>query len=245
MAEHRNTPAETCSGALRGFSRPFGDGGASARAGTCATWMMAQTMRGARPACILAAALWLGGCAVPKAGTSEPAPAARLPVAKRHVGYVTVASWYGPCFRGHRTASGDVFNENAMTAASRTLPLGTRVRVVNLRNGRSVMVRINDRGPYVRGRGIDLSKRAAERLGIVRRGIARVRVEWPDETASSRDVRPSRRIYRETPSRDPHRRYRRRRARRRHYYASVLERPRPSPRTVSSPVGEWLLGMLP
>ena len=166
-------------------------------------------------------------------------------MARPHAGRVTVASWYGPGFRGRRTASGDIFNDNAMTAASRTLPLGTRVRVTNLRDGRSVVVRINDRGPYARGRGIDLSRRAAERLGIARRGIARVRVERLDETASIRDARHGRRSYRETPSRYRYRRYHRRRLRRRHYYASVLEPPRPAPRIVASPVGDWLLGMLP
>ena len=156
-----------------------------------------------------------------------------------------MASWYGPGFQGRRTASGAIFNDNGMTAASRTLPLGTRARVINLRNGRSVVVRINDRGPYVRGRGIDLSRRAAERLGIARRGIARVRVERLDETASIRDARPRRRSYRETLARYHRRRYPRRRIiKRRRYYASALERPRPAPRMVASPVGDWLLGGL-
>ena len=77
-----------------------------------------------------------------------------------------MASWYGPGFQGRRTASGEIFNTNALTAAHRTLPFGTRVRVVNKRNGRSVVVRINDRGPFVRGRVIDLSKSAARALGV-------------------------------------------------------------------------------
>jgi rare lipoprotein A (peptidoglycan hydrolase) len=87
-----------------------------------------------------------------------------------------VASWYGPGFQGHATSTGERFNENAMTAASKTLPLGSHVRVTNPRNGRSVVVRINDRGPYVHGRSIDLSKAAAERLGIKDKGVAPVEV---------------------------------------------------------------------
>ena len=87
------------------------------------------------------------------------------------------ASWYGPGFHGRRTASGERFDQNAMTAAHRSLPFGTKVEVVNPRNGRSVIVRINDRGPFISGRDFDLSRGAAKRLGILARGIARVRVE--------------------------------------------------------------------
>lgn len=76
------------------------------------------------------------------------------------------ASWYGPGFHGRKTASGERFNTMAMTAAHRTLPFGTRVRVINERNGRSVVVRINDRGPFHRGRVIDLAKAPALALGI-------------------------------------------------------------------------------
>lgn len=88
-----------------------------------------------------------------------------------------LASWYGAQFHGEPTAQGELFNMNALTAAHRSLPLGTRVRVTHLRNGRSVVVRINDRGPYKRGVIIDLSRRAANELGMVREGRARVRVE--------------------------------------------------------------------
>lgn len=77
-----------------------------------------------------------------------------------------IASWYGPGFHGRRTASGERFNQNALTAAHRSLPFGTKVRVTNPRNGRSVVVRINDRGPHVRGRIIDLSAGAAKVLGV-------------------------------------------------------------------------------
>ena len=76
------------------------------------------------------------------------------------------ASWYGPCFQGKRTASGEPFNTNHLTAAHKTLPFGTKVRVTNEQTGKSVVVRINDRGPYAHGRVIDLSKAAAEAVGI-------------------------------------------------------------------------------
>ena len=77
-----------------------------------------------------------------------------------------VATYYGQEFAGHRTASGETFNPGAMTAAHRTLPFGTRVRVTNSRNGRSIIVRINDRGPFVKGRAIDLSSGAARAIGM-------------------------------------------------------------------------------
>ncbi|MCB1479103.1 MAG: septal ring lytic transglycosylase RlpA family protein [Rhodobiaceae bacterium] len=86
------------------------------------------------------------------------------------------ASWYGPGFHGRKTASGERFNMNAMTAAHRSLPFGTKVRVTNKRNGRSVVVRINDRGPYSGGRILDVSKAAASRLGLVASGTAPVTV---------------------------------------------------------------------
>lgn len=88
-----------------------------------------------------------------------------------------VASYYGRRFHGRLTANGERFNMNAMTAAHRTLPFGTRVRVTNPSNGRSVVVRINDRGPFIRGRSIDLSRGAAESIGMISRGHARVRLD--------------------------------------------------------------------
>ena len=87
------------------------------------------------------------------------------------------ASWYGPGLHGRRTAAGEVFDQNGLTAAHRRLPLGTRVRVTNLTNGRSVDVRINDRGPFARGRTIDLSYGAARALRLVGRGTAPVRIQ--------------------------------------------------------------------
>jgi len=87
------------------------------------------------------------------------------------------ASWYGPAFHGKKTASGEDFDQNELTAAHRTLPLGSRVRVTNLTNDKSVNVEINDRGPYVGGRIIDLSRAAAKALGMLEDGLARVRIE--------------------------------------------------------------------
>lgn len=85
-----------------------------------------------------------------------------------------MASWYGPGFAGRRTANGETFNPRQMTAAHRTLPFGSKVRVTHARSGRSVIVRINDRGPYAKGRVIDLSQAAARKLGIISAGHARV-----------------------------------------------------------------------
>lgn len=88
-----------------------------------------------------------------------------------------IASWYGPGFHGRETANGEIYDQHAMTAAHRTLPMPSIVQVTNLENGRSIKVRINDRGPFAHGRIIDLSKRAAELLGFVNQGTAKVRVQ--------------------------------------------------------------------
>lgn len=88
-----------------------------------------------------------------------------------------VASYYGRRFNGRLTANGERFDMTALTAAHKTLPFGSRVRVTNPRNGRTVVVRINDRGPYVRGREIDLSRAAAEEIGMIRSGHATVELE--------------------------------------------------------------------
>ncbi|MBC3467634.1 septal ring lytic transglycosylase RlpA family protein [Pseudomonas sp. RW10S2] len=87
------------------------------------------------------------------------------------------ASYYGSRHHGKRTASGEAFNQHGLTAAHRTLPFGSQVLVTNLSNQRSVVVRINDRGPHTRGRLIDLSRAAAEKIGMLRSGTARVRVQ--------------------------------------------------------------------
>lgn len=91
------------------------------------------------------------------------------------------ASWYGPGFHGKKTASGERFDQNDLTAAHRTLPLGSEVTVKNPENGREVDVEINDRGPYVKGRVIDLSSKAADKLGIKDDGTARVKIEATEE----------------------------------------------------------------
>jgi rare lipoprotein A len=88
-----------------------------------------------------------------------------------------MASWYGPPYAGRKGADGKVYDQNAMTAAHLTLPLGTMVRVTNLTNNESVVVRITDRGPFVHGRIIDLSLAAAKATGVYRAGVAKVRVE--------------------------------------------------------------------
>ncbi len=88
-----------------------------------------------------------------------------------------IASWYGPGFHGQATANGETYDQNALTAAHRTLPFDTVVRVLNLENGKNVIVRINDRGPYVGNRIIDLSYRAARDIDMIGPGTARVRVE--------------------------------------------------------------------
>ncbi len=87
-----------------------------------------------------------------------------------------IASWYGPGFHGKKTANGEIYNQNAMTAAHKTLPLGSVVEVKNLENGKKIIVRINDRGPFIHGRIIDLSKKGAAKLGMLDSGIAKVRV---------------------------------------------------------------------
>lgn len=101
-----------------------------------------------------------------------------------------LASWYGPGFAGRTTSNGEVFDPSAMTAAHRTLPFGTRVLVTNLETGASVEVRINDRGPFKAGRVIDLSRAAADRIGMLRSGVARVSVEVVSGTASATRLAP-------------------------------------------------------
>jgi rare lipoprotein A len=102
-----------------------------------------------------------------------------LASARLHVGHTQkgMASYYHDRFQGNRTASGETYNKRIRSAAHKTLPLGTKVRVTRLSNGKSIVVKINDRGPFVKGRIIDLSRRAARDLGIIGRGVAKVEVE--------------------------------------------------------------------
>lgn len=95
-----------------------------------------------------------------------------------------IASWYGEDFNGRLTANGEVYDMYKFTAAHKTLPLGTVVKVTNLDNGKTVEVRINDRGPYVQGRIIDLSRTAGRAIGMREAGTAKVKLEvvhWPDD----------------------------------------------------------------
>lgn len=99
-----------------------------------------------------------------------------VPVERYEHSETGIASWYGPGFHGKRTANGEVFNKNELTAAHKTLQMPSLIRVTNLDNGRSLIVRVNDRGPYSRGRVLDLSERAADLLGFKGRGTAKVRI---------------------------------------------------------------------
>ncbi len=112
----------------------------------------------------------------PELAPAPPAP--RVKVVPDVVQVITgEASWYGPGFYGNRTANGEIYRPGTMTAAHRTLPFGTKVRVTNLWNGRSAVIRINDRGPFVGHRVIDLGHGAASSLGLTASGIAQVRLE--------------------------------------------------------------------
>lgn len=130
---------------------------------------------GLRSGLIAMVPLWLlAACATFPQGPPD------IPLSPASIGaydVVGVASWYGQGYHGRRTASGEIFDMNALTAAHPSLPFGTRVRVTNLENRRSVILKINDRGPFVKRRIIDVSRRAAEELGFVRAGMTKVRVE--------------------------------------------------------------------
>ena len=102
------------------------------------------------------------------------------------------ASYYADKFEGRPTASGEIYDHDKMTAAHRSLPFDTKVRVTRLATGRSVVVRINDRGPFKRGRIIDLSKRAARDLGLLRVGVAEVKIEVVDGSQSRPTPTPDR-----------------------------------------------------
>ncbi len=126
-----------------------------------------------------------GRATSPNAADRIPAPVVRPPApaiasearGKPVLTEVGLASWYGPPYAGRKGADGAVFDGNAMTAAHRTLPLGTTVRVTNLETEQSVVVKITDRGPFVQGRMLDLSLAAAKAIGVYRTGTAKVRVE--------------------------------------------------------------------
>jgi rare lipoprotein A len=123
---------------------------------------------------------------------------------KRDDGYneVGIASWYGPGFHGRKTANGERYDMNAMTAAHKTLPMPSWVRVTNLENGRTAVLRVNDRGPFVAGRIIDVSKEAADELGFLNAGIARVRVENLATQTAGVSFAPSEALAADTPALD-------------------------------------------
>jgi len=127
------------------------------------------------------AAASLSACAGPPRDVPPPAPVAPPPVVQSSClpSFIDtgVASWYGEEFHMKATASGEPFDMNDLTAAHRWLPLNTIVRVTNLENGKSAVLRINDRGPYMRGRVLDVSRYAAQQLGMKRHGTAQVRIE--------------------------------------------------------------------
>ena len=127
---------------------------------------------------------------VPSPPETEPAPPiVTIPEPSQPTTMETgLASWYGPKFHGKLTASGEVFNQEKFTAAHPTLPWGSRVKVTNLDNGKSVDVRINDRGPFKRGRIIDVTRAAAKALGMMGRGITTVRVEWLSDSEKSNEL---------------------------------------------------------
>ncbi len=135
-----------------------------------------------KAAAAFASVAFLAACqSAPPPPIPIPATAEDVRPVFSQVGY---ASWYGPRFHGNETADGERFDMNALTAAHRTLPFNSYVRVTNLANNVSVIVRINDRGPYARNRIIDLSAAAARELGITDGGTARVRLELVDAGAA-------------------------------------------------------------
>jgi rare lipoprotein A (peptidoglycan hydrolase) len=110
---------------------------------------------------------------VPPAVTT-PSDGSSATVQPAHIGE---ASWYGPGFQGKKTASGEIFDDSKLTAAHKTIPLGSKAKVTNLTNGKTVEVKINDRGPFIDGRMVDLSQAAAKALGMIDRGTARVQID--------------------------------------------------------------------
>ncbi len=113
-----------------------------------------------------------------EAGAQELPVFLEQPAAHQRPSALGLASWYGSEVGGHRTADGEIFNSRSLSAAHRTMPLPSYARVTNLANGRSIVVRVNDRGPFVRGRIVDVSARVAKLLDFNRRGLAKVRLDY-------------------------------------------------------------------
>jgi rare lipoprotein A len=114
--------------------------------------------------------------APPPAPVGPPQAHEEAPTGEKKLQQVGEASWYGPQHQGKATASGEPFDQNQLTAAHPTLPLGATATVTNLATGKSVQVTINDRGPYVKGRQIDLSRAAAKKIGVTKQGVAKVKI---------------------------------------------------------------------
>jgi rare lipoprotein A len=127
----------------------------------------------------------LASCSLPVSKVRLPQPTLVQPT------QTGIASWYGPGFHGKATASGEIYDQNAFTAAHQTLPLGSRVRVTNLENGSATEVLINDRGPFAKGRIIDLSYAAAQQIHMVGPGTALVRVDVLDSPVKLHTIRSS------------------------------------------------------
>jgi rare lipoprotein A len=192
--------------------------------------------------------LLVSGCSTYRAQTIPSASfysSAPLPSGTGSSSRVVTASWYGNELKGHRTSSGEIYNPNGLTAASRSLPIGSHVAVTNVSSGRTVVVRINDRGPYVSGRSIDLSHAAAERIGLARKGVGRVEISRPEEapsgafsrvsyTPTTSSLTSARWWSSESQSSATHRvRYRR-------YHHTRARR-----RMVRNPIEHWLMSALP
>jgi len=159
--------------------------------------MQRRTAHGLAIACLI---VGLGAAQGPNISEAKPAPVSsaqvrpevRKQVNKTKPYQVGTASWYGEDFQGKETASGEPFQMYDMTAAHLTLPLGSFVKVTNLRNGKAVIVRINDRGPIVPGRIIDLSYGAARALQMWARGLQRVRLDLVQPTSVAQTSQPMR-----------------------------------------------------
>jgi len=151
--------------------------------------------------------LLLSGCTRLIGRKETPPPPVVTPQAKEaapkpegpQVEQVGEASWYGPAHQGEETASGDTFDQDKLTAAHPTLPLGTKAVVTNLETGKSVAVTINDRGPSVKGRKIDLSRAAAQKIGMAKQGVAQVKIEARPRRKPTKKVARRRTKSRATP----------------------------------------------
>jgi rare lipoprotein A len=144
-------------------------------------------MNPTRRGLLLFALALVSACSVPPGRVRVPS----APITDARVSQTGIASWYGPGFHGKATASGDIYNQNDMTAAHQTLPLGSKVMVTNMENGRTAEVYVNDRGPFAKGRIVDLSFAAAQSIDMVGPGTALVRLDVLDSPVPLRSIRPA------------------------------------------------------